>query len=101
MQPKRLFDRRAKKYADASLDLSHIGPLSTYDWILSQEENVEVQEWLKSIWSAAGVQGASAVQRLTQQRSSSSNEMLGGPARKKLKTAAATDAADNVANLFT
>ena len=96
-----LLQQARKKYADDFLDLSHIGPLSTYDWILSQEESEEVQEWLKSIWSSAGVQGASAVQRLTQQRSNSSGDMLVGPARKKLKTSAAADAAENVADLFT
>ena len=96
-----LLQRARKAYADDSLDLSHIGPLSTYDWILSPEANEEVQVWLRSIWSSAGVQGASAVQRITQRGSSSSSDMLGGPAKKKLKTAAAADAADNVANLFT
>ena len=68
---------------DDSLDLSHIGPLCTYDWILSQEENLEVQTWLKSIWASAGVAGASAVQRCTQRASSSSNEMLSCPPGKK------------------
>lgn len=96
-----LLQRARKAYEEDALDLSHIGPLTTYDWILSQEANDEVQVWMRSIWSSAGVQGASAVQRITQQRSSSSSDMLVGPARKKLKTTAAADAAENVANLFT
>ena len=76
--------RRAREQHDGNtLDLSLIQSLCTYDWILSQEENMEVQTWLKSIWTSAGVAGASAVQRCTQRASSSSNEMLGGPAGKK------------------
>ena len=73
--------RRAREQHDGNiLDLSHIQSLCTSDWILSQEENMEVQTWLKSIWTSAGVAGASAVQRCTQRASSSSHEMLGGPA---------------------
>ena len=97
---KALLRAAREQHASESLDLSHIQSLCTYDWILSQEENLEVQAWLKSIWTAAGVAGASAVQRCTQRPSSSSNEMPGGPAAKKRKSMASSCEAENVANLF-
>ena len=76
---------RAARDAHASdeVNLGHIQELCVYDWIFSQEENEEVQSWLKSIWIAAGVAGASAVSKSSARQSSSSNEMLGGPATKK------------------
>ena len=75
---------RAARAAHArdEINLGHIQHLCTFDWILSPDENLEVQAWLKCIWTAAGVAGASAASRCSARQSSSSND-ANGPSGKK------------------
>ena len=81
------------------INLGHIADLTTYDFLLNEEEANEVQVWLKSIWVKAGQAGATAVERL-QGRSSSHNEATAPKKKRKIGGATAPEV-DNVANLFT
>ena len=80
------------------INLGHITDLTTYDFLLNEEEAVEVQDWLKMIWVTAGQAGATAVERI--QGHSSGQAGAPAPKKRKMSSTTAVDV-DNVANLFT
>ena len=90
------------KAADDSLDLSAMAPLCQFDWLLDEQEQAEVQTWLKEIWAQAGIAGCTmaekARKRAPSSLSSSLPEAPGLKKKKKINGVAAQ--VDNVANLF-
>ena len=72
------------------INLELMKPLTVFDWLLSQQEKIEIQEILEKIWKAQGLQGSTGFVASQTGASSSS-----APAQKKQK-----HREDNVANLF-
>ena len=85
--------------AQAKLDLSHLQPLSTFDFILEDEEKTEVQELLRELWQSAGLAGATAM--ATKRGAGLAGATAVAP-NKKQKSQPHAEAADvqSVADLF-
>ena len=72
------------------INLELMKPLTVFDWLLSQQEKIEVRKMLEKIWKAQGLQGSTGIGASQNCPSSSS-----APPQKKQKPRE-----DNVANLF-
>ena len=78
--------------------LEDLAPLCTYDWLLTREQQQQVQQWMQIIWSSAGMAGASAAGAAKRSQSSSSAVAAKKPRASEAST---SEVIDNVANLFT
>ena len=89
----KLEDCRLAAAGSELLNLELVKPLAVFDWLLSQEEKVEVQALLKRIGREHGLQGASTLVATSSAPSSSSSSI--SKAKKR-----PLEVVDNVANLF-
>ena len=89
-----------KKCADKidEVTLEDLAPLCTYDWLLTREQQQQVQQWMQIIWSSAGMTGASAAGAAKRSQSPSSAVAAKKPRASEAST---SEVIDNVANLFT
>ena len=80
------------------IDFSHIADLTTFDFLLSEDEANEVQKLLKGIWVKAGQAGATAASRVSGRVVSHNGPTQ--PKKRRTVLGAQTPEINNVANLF-